>query len=180
MFYPLSVILKAIFLNYGFSKLYNLKCFILSSSSGKSLYTSKYRLIKHAKYLILTYNIKIINKCFFIHNINICRIIYPINLLFINSVFIDDKANICIDYKKIILPIYLRRWRVGDYFYPLGLNGKKKVSKYFKDQKLSILERENVWLLINGDDKIIWIVNYILDDRFKITTSTINVLNIYL
>ena len=62
-------------------------------------------------------------------------------------------------------------------FYPLGMKGKKKVSKYFKDEKFSLLDKENTWLLCSGND-IIWVLGHRTDDRFKVTDTTENILKI--
>ncbi|MDI9338058.1 MAG: tRNA lysidine(34) synthetase TilS [Alphaproteobacteria bacterium] len=77
-----------------------------------------------------------------------------------------------IDATHLELPLILRPWKQGDYFYPIGLNKKKKLSKYFKDLKLSLPEKEQVWVLTTSQNKIIWVLNYRLDERFKITLKT--------
>ena len=75
-------------------------------------------------------------------------------------------------------PLTVRKWRNGDYFYPLGMQGKKKLSKFFKDEKISILEKEKTWLLCSANNEVIWIVGKRLDNRFKITESTTKTLKI--
>jgi tRNA(Ile)-lysidine synthase len=86
-----------------------------------------------------------------------------------------DKKIAAIDKEKISYPLILRRWQKGDYFQPLGMNGIKKVSDYFVDNKFSISEKENTWILASGD-QIIWIIGHRLDDRFKITPKTQEIL----
>lgn len=68
--------------------------------------------------------------------------------------------------EKLQFPLLLRRWREGDFFYPRGMQGRKKVSKYFKDEKFSLAQKENTWLLLSGDN-IIWVVGHRLDRRFE-------------
>ncbi len=88
------------------------------------------------------------------------------------------KNTVFIDYEKIKFPLFVRRWREGDSFCPLGMNGlRKKVSKFFKDEKMSLSDKENTWLLAT-DNEIIWIMGRRADDRFKITTQTTQILKI--
>ena len=95
---------------------------------------------------------------------------------------VDDISNlsnttIFVDEEKISFPLVIRKWQEGDFFYPSGMNGKKKVSKYFKDEKFSMLEKNEIWLLCSND-KIVWIIGKRQDDRFKITETTTKILQI--
>ena len=71
---------------------------------------------------------------------------------------------ICI-HNKVSTPLKVRRFQKGDIFYPYGMNGKKKVSKFFKDEKLSIFEKQNKWLLTDANNQVLWIIGMRVDRR---------------
>lgn len=98
------------------------------------------------------------------------------NIDFIDSYDLGDNTAL-IDADKLQYPLRLRRWKEGDWFIPLGMSGRKKLSDYLIDKKVSVAQKRRQFVLLSGDD-IVWVVGRRLDDRFCITRSTENVLKI--
>lgn len=88
-----------------------------------------------------------------------------------------NALQIIIDADAVKGELRLRHWQEGDVFRPIGLKGKKKVSDFFNDQKLSLRQKEKVWL-VTDDENIIWIVGYRIDDRYKVKETTLKVMYI--
>lgn len=76
-----------------------------------------------------------------------------------------------LDKRLLKFPLKIRKWLPGDYFYPLGMKNRKKVSDFFVDKKISVVEKESAHVILSGND-IVWIVGYRVDDRYKVTAET--------
>ncbi|HRH50269.1 MAG TPA: tRNA lysidine(34) synthetase TilS [Panacibacter sp.] len=99
------------------------------------------------------------------------------SLLTTNCKLQNTNSIACLDAAEIKFPLLLRKWKQGDYFYPLGMQKKKKLSKFFIDLKLSKTDKEKVWV-IEMNKKIAWVIGYRIDDRFKLTDKTKNVIRL--
>ena len=82
-----------------------------------------------------------------------------------------------VDADRLQFPLTLRRWREGDSFVPFGMTGRKKVSDFLIDAKVSMAEKQRQFVLLSGDE-IVWLVGRRIDDRYRLTPDTENVLRI--
>ena len=157
---------------------------LLNAQSGKQVFSKTHRLVKHRKHLLLTQKA---NDAFkneaeqsICVNSDDARIKIPSGILFFDEAdaIFGKRVDVAfVDKGLLKFPLIVRPWQKGDYFYPFGMSGKKKLSKFFKDEKLSLLDKENVWVLCSGDD-IVWVINRRLDNRFRVTETTENSLKI--
>lgn len=80
-----------------------------------------------------------------------------------------------LDWDRLVFPLTLRRWRPGDHFHPLGMKGTKKISDFLIDNKVPLPDKQHVWV-IESSGNIVWVVNHRIDDRYRITAKTSQVL----
>ena len=98
------------------------------------------------------------------------------NIDFIDN--LDQGENVALlDADKLHFPLKVRRWREGDWFVPFGMSGRKKLSDYLIDKKVSVAEKSRQFVLMSGDD-IVWVIGRRLDDRYAISRKTENVLRV--
>ncbi|MCX6278955.1 MAG: tRNA lysidine(34) synthetase TilS [Bacteroidetes bacterium] len=90
----------------------------------------------------------------------------------------DNPEIASFDYNKLEFPLTIRKWQNGDIFHPLGMKGKKKLSDFFIDQKFTAQQKEETWLLCSGD-RIVWVIGYRIDHRYRITGKTKEILVVY-
>ena len=171
IFFLLDVVSK-----YGFNNA-QLKGVLNSKQRGSQFFSKTHLMYKEESFLILVREKK---EDEVVYIINLGSYSEPIKLEVtkeepINLKFEPDVAYF--DANKIQFPFVLRKWKAGDVFIPFGMKGKKKLSDYFIDLKLSRFEKEQVWVLENNGE-ICWIVGKRLDNRFKITNKTTKIIKI--
>jgi tRNA(Ile)-lysidine synthase len=151
---------------------------LLKAQSGKLLYSKTHRIVKDRERFILT-ALKDRTTPDVLIQKTTNYIVAPVHLKIdtVPKVSTYHSSVAFLDKSKLKFPLTVRKWKKGDYFYPIGLQGKKKLSKFFKDEKYSLFEKENTWILCSGDD-IAWIVGKRLDERYKITNETTSILKI--
>jgi len=169
------------FKDFGFTE-WNDILGLLDAQSGKHVLSNTHRLIKHRENLILTELKSVIIEPITLDAVEVQNGIVetPIGQLIFKTVetILKTSENIIyIDKDKLSFPLELRLWKQGDFFYPSGMTGKKKISKYLKDEKLSLVEKEKTWVL-TSEDNILWVIGKRADNRFRVTDKTKDILKI--
>ena len=181
-----KTILYEIISNYGFNpkQIENIWQ-SLNSESGKMFYSKNYSLNKDRKHIIISpVEEKNQEKRFYIDDATEW-ISEPFEMSIEKTSWYKgdeishDPKLVFIDSALVEFPLIIRRWMPGDYFQPFGMKGFKKLSDFFIDQKISKTEKENSWVL-ESSNRIIWLVGQRLDDRFKITTKTLEIFKLHL
>lgn len=153
---------------------------LTEAQSGKFILSDNYRLLKDRDFLILE---PIPKEDLAVYEIDAdAEISIPIRLkteTVSQSKITVNSTEIYVDKEKLKFPLTIRKWQEGDYFCPAGIDGKKKVSKYFKDEKMSLSDKENTWLLLS-ENEIVWIIGKRQDRRFYTENTTTHVLKIAL
>ena len=197
---PLETVLYEIIKEYNFTahQVDEVKG-LLQSESGKYISSSTHRIIRNRNWLIISpLETSGAENILIEENDNL--IVFPDGQLQINKQARNPQSqsdrviragtipnlqapttnfSVQLDASLISFPLLLRKWKKGDYFYPLGMQKKKKLSRFFIDQKLSLTQKERVWVL-EMNKKIIWVAGMRIDDRFKITDQTISILQLNL
>ncbi|HMH32536.1 MAG TPA: tRNA lysidine(34) synthetase TilS, partial [Puia sp.] len=168
---------------------------LMDSNSGKYIQSASHQIIKNRKWLIIAPRQSISSQTILVEK-GMRQVIFENGTLTIDdrsqltddsnvkdpvnrqlSTVNYDRNTAWLDASSVVYPLILRKWKQGDYFYPLGMRKKKKLARFFIDQKLSKREKEKVWVL-EMDKKIIWVVGMRIDDRFKLDADSISILKI--
>ena len=154
---------------------------LVTAQSGKQVFSESHILLKDRDFLIL-YAKEIhsdMEEYFIPKELQEVKVPLKISFCNINDISNTNSNCIFVDEDFLQFPLTIRKWEEGDYFYPLGMLGKKKLSKYFKDEKMSLIDKSNQWLLCS-DNQIVWVIGKRQDERFKITEKTNHKLQIKL
>ena len=163
----IDLVLHKLFYPYGFGNVKDLKNLLFNAEAGKQLLSATHSLVKDSKGAWL----KELTAESLPPTLTYEELTPPFHIT-------KGDPNIAfIDADKLTAPLTLRQKQAGDFFYPIGLGVKKKLSKFFIDEKYSQVARENQWLLCSGED-IVWVIGKRLDERFKITENTQRILKV--
>jgi tRNA(Ile)-lysidine synthase len=195
---PLTTLVYEIMAPFGFSAQQAPEVIgLLDSPSGKYVHSATHRILRHRKWLIISLR-DTTEAVTIVVEPGDTEVVYEQGRLRLKELSSSDVPDeilspsptvaasrgrtpaspiAWLDAADIEFPLLLRKWRPGDYFYPLGMRKKKKLARFFIDNKLSLAEKEKIWV-VEMNKKIIWIVGLRIDDRYRITTATRQVLKI--
>lgn len=180
---PLNSILFELFYPFGFNAQQIREIMgAFDAEAGKIFFSQTHRIVKDRSHFIVTpLDNEHPSRCYIEENQK--EISWPVSLRFElilrDAGFRFSRSHLVadLDYDLLQFPLLMKKWESGEYFQPLGMSGFKKISDFFIDEKLSIPEKESVWILYSGQ-KVVWITGKRIDDRFKITLKTKRVLRI--
>ena len=178
---PLNTIVFEIIKEYGFTSAQVPDIVrLLDSESGKFVSSGSHRILKNRKWLIITafqnghVQTILLEGADSIVQCEAGRIKLE-RIPAEGSRLSPSNSIAMLDADKIVFPLLLRKWKQGDYFYPLGMEKKKKLNRFFIDNKFSRTDKENAWVL-EMNKKIVWVVGARIDDRFKVGPQTRSIL----
>jgi tRNA(Ile)-lysidine synthase len=177
---PLTTLVFEVFRNYGFhaSQVDELVS-LCNSETGRYMQSVTHRVLKNRNWLIISPLNE--SSATTIHTIEKedewmdTQAFSITHKVLEGPVKIDPDPSVALlNYNELKYPLILRKWKAGDYFYPLGMKKKKKVARFLIDQKLSALQKENIYVLESAK-RIAWIVGLRIDERFKVVGQMKNV-----
>jgi len=162
---PRGFWLHHLFSSFGFDAVEVEK--LLATHSGKKCVSATHELLRERDHLVLSTTTVTHDSLDKHYLVSESGLEYPVKIQIYTSTknAKSSENSILVDGSKLSFPLVLRRWNEGDFFYPTGMKGKKKLSKFFKDEKMTAVEKKNQWVLCHKND-VIWIVGKRLDRRF--------------
>ncbi len=164
-------------LGFNGSQIEEMVSCIQTSASGKQFFSASHRLIiDRFNVIVLPFSEDEFEEVYYIEKES-QEINKPLNISVnivmdaSNYIIVKDCTVAQFDADLLEYPLTIRKWKQGDQFRPLGMKQFKKLSDFFIDNKFSIKQKEDTWLLLSGDD-IVWVVGHRTDDRYKITPKT--------
>ncbi|MFS4491676.1 tRNA lysidine(34) synthetase TilS [Maribacter sp. 2308TA10-17] len=169
--HPQNAYLHALLKDYGFTAWKDVER-LLNGLSGKEVRSKTHRLVKDRDYLLLETLKAAVSESYTIEEEQSeIRIPIKIEMEAVAELKETSENILYVDKDSLNYPLVVRKWEKGDYFYPFGMSGRKKLSKYFKDEKVDVISKEKQWLLCSGDD-IVWVIGRRSDQRFSVNEKT--------
>jgi tRNA(Ile)-lysidine synthase len=153
----------------------------LDGISGKQFYSPSHAIIRDREHLIVYPNQIIMDQTSeYLIVSGATEISFPYHMKFselknTGEIELNNGSDVAmVDWDRLTFPLVIRKWEEGDFFYPLGMKTKKKLSDFFIDNKLSLKEKSDVWLLCSCKE-IVWVIGYRIDERYKVRPRTDNI-----
>ncbi|MEY2812187.1 MAG: hypothetical protein RI991_1182, partial [Bacteroidota bacterium] len=149
---PIDTIMHEIFSRYGFAahQIPELKK-LFEAPSGKYISSDQFRVLKNRNWLLVEpiveqeQTIRIVDQADTVLTFD--NIVLRFQHVAVGHDFKNDSQQALLNLNKLKFPLIVRKWKAGDYFYPLGMKKKKKVSRFMTDLKLSLSEKEQQWVV---------------------------------
>ena len=177
---PVRTYLHGLLGPYGFKEWADVES-LLTAIPGKQVLSDTHRLVKARNYLILQ-EIPGEKNEVYTFELSAGSVSEPVSLLVeeVSAMGAQSEKVLYADKETLKDRLTIRKWKKGDYFYPFGMRGQRKLlSKYFKDEKLDLIAKENQWLLCSNQE-VVWVIGRRSDDRFKVTGKTKRIIKISL
>ncbi len=157
---------------------------IFNAGNGSSFYSNEYRLLVEQEHLTLIRRQEEAQttdeEIMLMENFDFPENRMAVNLENITGIEeINKSFSWDFDAGKLRFPLRLRKSENSDEFYPAGFSGKKKVSKFFRDEKIAILARPKIWVLSDAENSVLGILPYRQDRRYMREENTVNILTIF-
>ncbi len=151
----------------------------LAGQSGKYFLSSSHKLVVDRDFIVLAKIAEPLEEVFIDSHQNQAILgNYKIDIKREERANPDASNRVAIlDADRVSFPIIWRKWRPGDYFYPLGMEHRKKISDFLIDQKISVTEKDSITVLESAGD-ILWVVGQRIDNRYKLMPTTRQALSI--
>jgi tRNA(Ile)-lysidine synthase len=155
---------------------------LLDLPSGRWVASDTHRIVRHRNWLLI-HTLNLASTPVFVLEAETGMIQFPQGSLewvcngYAGEDIPRDPDTVWLDLDDIRFPLLLRKWSKGDYFYPLGLGKKKKIARFLIDEKTSLPEKDDIWVL-ESDQRIVWVLGKRIDGRFQVSSNTRQVLQL--
>lgn len=180
---PLETICYELFRTFGFTASQTGQIVrLIESESGHYLQSGSHRIIKDRNFLIVTAlqeteaDLLLVEQ--FPATVDVANGKFSFRMVDTPSRLTADDTVAYVDADMLDMPLKIRRWKTGDYFYPFGMGmKKKKISRFLIDKKVPLHEKEQLWVL-ESNRRIVWLAGMRADERFKVKAGKSQVLKI--